>query len=324
MIGIEGDMSVMNISRKQGLAKASVHILEHGMGPDVAMAVPSPDMGSQVRSQLESYIEQYRQMMSRYDNIYGQDIRGRRLSQDINDYVAGAFRQAALTSNPTSDGAGGPSNADDGYEKVATDLRARVQALQDYWKLVPSVMHNRDLWSSFLARNGMPADTPHEANVLAAEAALRQELAGAQPNPRWAELASALRGAYVGERDHLVGLRAAHATVPLQPRSTACPPPASITSGRSAPALQPLTSPLGDFYPILMRRFGIEGVVIVRIRIDVTGCVSSRAVVGSSGSDDLDQAALRWTETASFLPGERDHHAIPYVGNLPVNFSLSN
>lgn len=323
-IGLEGDMSILNISAKQGLARASVHILEHGIGADVAMAAPPPDMRSRMQSQLESHIEQYRQMMAVYDTIYGADIRGRRLSQDISDYITTAFRKAVLTSDAASEGAATPGSGGGDYEKFAAGLSARVQALQNYWKLVPAVMHNRDLWPSFLAHNDMPADTAHEPSVLAAEAALRQELAGSDPNPNWARLAATLRDAYVAERDRLVGLRAARATATLQPRNTPCPLSATLTSGRGAPALQPLTSPLADFYPILMRRFGIEGVVILRIRIDTSGCVSARTVIGSSGSDELDQAALRWIETASYLPAERDRHAVPYVGNQAVNFSLAD
>lgn len=319
-IGIESDLSIMNMSERQDLARASIHILEHGVGADVATVTPPPDL----QSQLGSNLEQYQQTMAVYDNIYGPDIRGRKVSQDITEYITTPFRKAVLTSDAPSEGAGTPTDETANYAKVVADLTSRVHALQDYWKIVPSIMHNRDLWPSFLAHNGMPADTPHEARVLAAEAALRQELAGSSPNPGWAALGSSLRDAYVAERDRLVGARSARATTPLQPRSSECPPPATITSGHGAPVLEPLTSPLSDFYPILMRRFGIEGLVLVRIRIDESGCVAARAVVGSSGSDDLDDAALRWIETASYLPAERDGHAITVVTIQPVNFSLSN
>lgn len=68
----------------------------------------------------------------------------------------------------------------------------------------------------------------------------------------------------------------------------------------------------------------IEEVVVLRIRIDKGGCVVAKTVAGSSGSDALGQAALRWIETASYLPAERHGYAVSFTGDQPVNFSLSN
>jgi TonB family protein len=87
--------------------------------------------------------------------------------------------------------------------------------------------------------------------------------------------------------------------------------------------MESLTSSLADFYPADMRRSGIEGAVLVKIRIDTSGCVIARAVIGSSGSDSLDAAALRFVETASYLPAERNGHAVSFDASQPVNFSLS-
>lgn len=306
-IGIDSDTSLMNLSERQDLERGSIHILEHGVGADVAMAAPPAD----ARAQLQSDIGRYVQAMAAYDDIYGLDIRGRKLSQDLADYVTRVFAAAPL---------GDPG----AYTKLAADLASRVQALQSYWKVVPAVMHNRDLWPAFLAHNGMDAGTLHDASVQAAEAALRQELARGDPNPKWARLASALRDAYVTERNDLLRTPPRGSAQRLQPRDSPCPPPAVSTSGRGVPALGPLTSSLSDFYPEQMRRWGIEGKVLVRIRIDSSGCVAARLVVGSSGSDALDQAALRWIETATYLPAERNGHAIAVITTQPINFALSN
>ncbi len=72
------------------------------------------------------------------------------------------------------------------FQKLQEDLTARAQGLQAYWQAVPALMHNRDLWSSFLTRNRLPAAKPHDTDVLMAEAALRQELAAQTPNSKWA------------------------------------------------------------------------------------------------------------------------------------------
>lgn len=319
-IGAASGTSIVNLSEKERLAGTSIHILEHGTGADVAMVAPTPD----VRSQLESHIEQYGNLMASYDNIYGPDIRGRKVSQDVSDYIIAPYRKAALTSDTPTAGAARPADEGGSFTKVVADLTPRLHALQDYWRVVSSLMHNRDLWASFLAQNGMSADTPHDPSVLGAESALRQELAGGDPNPKWSELARALRDAYVAERKQLVSTRSVPANLALQPRSTKCPPAAAMTSGRPMPVLNPLTKPLADFYPDTMRHSGVEGAVLLRIRIDASGCVAARAVVGSSGSEDLDQAALRWIETASYLPAVRGGHAVAVVATQAVNFSLSN
>jgi serine protease Do len=323
-IGIDADQSLTSFSDKEKLAPGSVRILERAVGADVAMSAPAPDF----ESQIDGRMEEYRQAASSRDFVLGPDIRGRTYSEDITDYIIDVYRKRMRgpTVAPKE-----PAKLTEGPENFATlgaDLSARVQALQDYWKISPVMMHNRDLWQSFLERNNMAATTPHEAKVLAAEAALRAELAGNDPNARWAQLAAALSDAYVAERDRLVATGPDTGPnipwTPLQPRRTPCPPPAAGTSGGAAPVLQPLTRSLADFYPKEMRHLGIEGVVMVKVRIDTNGCVTAVGIIGSSGSDALDQAALQMAETQSFLPAERNGHAISLVVKEPVNFNLSN
>lgn len=318
-IGAESDTAIASISEEEDVATSSIHILERGIGADVAVAAPAPDL----KSRLDGYMQQYVQVAIKYDKIYGPDMRGRTYSQDVVDYMSAPFHKAVLETGGSASASLQPRGTGS-FDQLGPEIVSRMHALQDYWKLVPGMTHNRDLWPAFLARNGMPRDLRHEASVLAAEAALRQELAQGNPNPRWAQLASTLSNAYVAERNRLVMTAAANSSAALQPRSTPCPPDAPRTSGNRLPALQPLTSSLAEFYPAQMRRLGIAGRVVVEIWIDVHGCVAKRTVVGSSGSDALDQAALQWIETASYLPAERDGHAIPYVGNQIVNFTLGH
>lgn len=318
-IGAGVDLSVTSLSGKEDLAAKSVHILERGGGADEAISATAPDL----QSQLDGFIERYRQSAISSDAFYGPDIRGRTFSQDVTDYIVTIYRKRAQSSDATPGEPARPTQDAASFATLGADLGGRAHALQDYWRIVPAMMHNRDLWPDFLNRNGMPADRPHEAAVLAAEAALRQELAGGNPSPRWAELASTVRDAYVAERYRLAELFA-KGSVPLKPRSTVCPPPAAGTSERATPVPLPLASSLAEFYPVELRHSGIEGMVMVRIRIDTRGCVIALAVTGSSGSNALDQAALRMAETQSFLPGERNGHAVGYEGNEPVNFKLSD
>lgn len=320
-VGIGGDLSLLSLAKKQSLAEASVHILEHGVGGDVDRSASALDL----RSQFETHLDQVAQTMQTSDLRIGSDLRGRTASEDFSDYIVKVYRNAmdGPAQSPASADGQMPAPAPD-MAGLEMTLKSRAIALQSYWKLVPAMMHNRHLWADFLAHNNMPATTPHDASVLAAEAALRQELAGNDPNPRWGELAAALRDAYVAERDHVVGTIHLAASFDLHPRTTPCPPPAATTSGRDSPTLLSSTTALADYYPATMRRMGIEGLVRLMIRIDATGCVAAMAIDGSSGSDELDQAAMRWLETASFLPSDLHGHASTVNTTIPIKFNLQD
>ena len=216
-IGIDADQSLMSLSDKEKLAPGSVRILEHAVGADVAMSAPAPDL----ESEIDSRMEQYRQAAISRDFVFGPDLRGRTYSEDVTDYIIAVYRKRMQSPAVASKEPAKLTEGEDNFATLGADLAARAQALQDYWKIAPGMMHNRDLWQSFLERNGMAATTPHETNVLAAEAALRAELAGDDPNPRWAKLAAALRNAYIAERGQLVVTRRpAIPWTPLRPRST--------------------------------------------------------------------------------------------------------
>lgn len=80
---------------------------------------------------------------------------------------------------------------------------------------------------------------------------------------------------------------------------------------------------LEDFWPIESKRLGEEGTVMVSVRISVTGCATAAAIVGSSGSDMLDDAVLKFYETIDFFPGEVDGKPVESTVTMPVVFKLS-
>jgi serine protease Do len=316
-IGFGSDLSVADIGPKELLAVASTRILEHGIGADMPKTSPGPDFESQLTGELD----RWQRIFAAQDAQYGTDLRGRTISQDFHDYIVVPAREAM--SSPPSEAAHAQSAAaPNGIPDLFGQMSQRFHVLELYWRAVSATMHNRDLWPSFLAHNHLPATTPHDASVLAATAALRQELAGNDPNPTWAKLANTLTEAYVDERKSLALRHTGQDADPMQPRATPCPAPANSTSGHFLPAMAHMSS-LSDYYPISMRRAGVEGTVVLRVHIDPTGCVIAVGIAVSSGSDELDRAARRWAEDTSYLPGERDGHAIQYNGRQPVNFSLN-
>lgn len=316
-IGVESEQSIAGIGGKQTLAMASMRILEHGTGASVPRLSPEPDL----EARLNAALERWQRQVAALDRRAGKDLLGHSMSQDFDDYVFNPLREAIHSSVSRSRGAG--STPRNGMASVFLKLRNRSLALLHYWMAVPAMMHNRALWSSFLAHNHMAATTPHGHHVLAEVAELRHELAHGDPSPRWAKLALALTNAYVAERNRIAMARASKPSGRLRPRTTKCPPPAPRTSGHAIPAIAH-TGSLFKYYPQSMQRAGIEGTVVLRIRVSATGCATAMAIGASSGSGQLDRAALRWEEVASYLPAERHGRAVSYTGDQPVTFSLNH
>ena len=64
-------------------------------------------------------------------------------------------------------------------------------------------------------------------------------------------------------------------------------------------------------YPERARRAGVEGLVTVRISLSASGEIAEVAVVGSSGSRLLDEAAVAAARSSIFTPAAR--------GGVPVS-----
>lgn len=242
------------------------------------------------------------------DALVGRDIRGRQVGDDVSEF----------TLRLTTSIVGGPAEGD----AWVGEQRERLEALRDYWRQYPAVTRNRDMWSTFLSRNHMPADTPHEAAVLAAEDALLKALRSGTPEPAWAELARQLKDAYVEERNRLVK-RVDLAVTDYKSRTSPCPAPAMETSGTPHPKLGRMTRSLEAYYPASSRRLGEEGVVLVSLKVSSAGCATGAAIVGSSGSALLDAAVLEFYETIEFIPAGTSGKAVDATVKAPIAFKLT-
>ena len=130
--------------------------------------------------------------------------------------------------------------------RTPAEWNIRYNALIEYWVIVPALVHNRDLWKPFLARNGMNVKYGHSANVSSAEAELQKLLKDHPPRPDWPDAADKLRLAYIKERsvtgEFMFGRRD---PVSFTPRNSACPPPAVANSGTWAPTRKAALLPPG-------------------------------------------------------------------------------
>ncbi|HJU07971.1 MAG TPA: energy transducer TonB [Rhodanobacteraceae bacterium] len=124
------------------------------------------------------------------------------------------------------------------------------------------------------------------------------------------------------------------------PTPVANPVTTTETSNISTPVTQPVAQPSTSTgssdatiayetatpppYPIAELRAGVQGTVLLRVLVDETGKPVQVLVVKSSGSRELDQAALKHVLAAwRFHPAQRNGHAIPAWAQVPVEFKLS-
>ncbi len=310
---LDGHLPALQMGNLQELALHSTTILEHGGGADIPASTATT-----IASAITQGLHELRGEFGLADQQYGKDIRGRLFSQDAEQYLVG-YAQAAFGMGPG--GAGAAAIPDQGT--FAAEGQRRTLALQAYWKIAPFLVHNRDLWDAFLAHNHLPAATAHSEEVRALEAKMTAAFAEAAPSSDWQQRAQELNDAYVNERHRLAGMRMLAANAVYRNRQSACPAPATATSGKERPALEPTTRPLSEFYPAAAQREGIEGAVVLSIKVNSAGCPTAFAIAGSSGVDSLDEAALRWIENATYRPAEHAGAAVDSTAQLLVNFKLN-
>lgn len=289
---------------------ANIHVLEPGIGPDIAKA---STFDAPADAEFETIKRAALASASDYDAKTGPDIRGRHFSDDLRDYYA--MIQAEIRSTPL----GGQEMDPAAWKEKQLE---RQTLLQKYWGHYPALIRNRDVWPIFLSRNHLPPATPHSIDVVIAEQALLTLLKSRIPTEEWSVDARRLLEAYIGERDRLV--RSSTQTPgEYRLRTTPCPVASTQTSGGRFPKYSPDNRPIEELWPKASRRLGEEGTVIASYKISATGCVTSAAIVGSSGFDMLDNTVLQFSESARFIPADAHGAAVDAVVKVPIVFKLS-
>jgi protein TonB len=118
---------------------------------------------------------------------------------------------------------------------------------------------------------------------------------------------------------------AAPASEPSPPAQLALAAPSSPPPSVSAPRLQPAEHahcPRAPHPPVLRER-GIEGRVVLRVRVDAHGRAGDAQVVdGGSGWRLFDAAALSSALACRFVPARRDGQPVDSVVEFSVRFAL--
>jgi len=77
-------------------------------------------------------------------------------------------------------------------------------------------------------------------------------------------------------------------------------------------------------YPAAARRFGYEGSVVIRARVQVDGSADRVEVKQSSGYEVLDRAALEAVRKWRFIPARRGNEAVVEWVDIPWKFKLED
>jgi TonB family protein len=282
----------------------TLQVLESGGGEDL---VPAQEQQAYVHPQFDTQVLALQKMASTGDSTLGRDGRGRQMSDDINALIA-TSRAQLLAPGATE-------------EQVILDLYQHSLVLWNYWQASARLRHQRVLWSSFLVRNRRAPDTPHSEQVMADEQALAQTVQGGVPTAEWTEKVLHLRDALEQERMQS-GRPMLLTEADYHPRVSPCPSPAPGTSGSDQVKIVPPQHGPDEFYPLASKQQEEQGRVILSVRVSSTGCGSSVAIAMSSGSEPLDDAALRYFETMQFLPAQAQGVAVGAQKVFAVTFKL--
>lgn len=129
----------------------------------------------------------------------------------------------------------------------------------------------------------------------------------------------------------------APAPAPAAPAGVSTPQPpapamaAASTAPPGPPAPPRLELPSSDAtylnnpkppYPVLSKRMGEQGKVVVRVLIGTDGMAQQAEIRTSSGYDRLDQAALTTVLKWRYVPGKRGGVPEAMWFNVPINFVL--
>lgn len=119
--------------------------------------------------------------------------------------------------------------------------------------------------------------------------------------------------------------------VPSTPAPAPSPAPSSVPSV-APPAEAPFVPPdvtaayranPPPVYPLIARRRGMEGVVLLRVLVAADGRVAEVEIAQGSGFAVLDQSALEAVRGWRFRPGSRGGRPVEARVEVPIRFSLS-
>ncbi len=263
------------------------------------------------------------------------DERGRTFADDWRAYCLNDTDQADIQTGFTA-----MSAALDGQNlKSASNQRQTLfhrievmgiqcKAIIDYWQDITTHPPNLAPYLSMLRENAVE---PHyAANIASLERTLklqvRQGLFIDAIGGTWTQLEGVRARAQQRDLKDLEGKAKNSDFHGLDPMtsSTICTPVAARSSGKATPTIDYSQTQPKLTYPEEARRNREHGIVRVGLIVPPTGCARIGFVLGSSGYEQLDRAAVSYSMGLHLLPAEEQGVSIETLAVVPVNFALQS
>lgn len=270
------------------------------------------------------------------------DATGRTLQDDVAEFVLTddflaefAKLRARMVEVHGEDGPLSPT-LQQSFEELMERELCRSAAISSYWGAGQEAAIHEGMIRAMHER--LESDLPLEAEfeTLRARArisrdTLMQRLAGCASDPpgfvpAWAIQRLPTRADYDQIRARyaaLIDAATAEGKLPVRRLEREAPCPAAVPPRQDDQKARVRSMPdVGRFYPPMDRALQIEGMVRVRVEWDGTGCVKRASVVGTSGWETLDNAALHVALEMAMDPMTIRGVPVSDSATLPVRFSL--
>jgi TonB family protein len=276
-----------------------------------APAPPPPEVATEIAT-FDTELERERKSVTiEHGADLRRDFRDRTIEQDLAQHVLSAAtqerideikRRAAKTKTATE----ARTALDEARVLVKADL-ARAPAIVDYWTNHVPGPYWRGYWGDLFRVNEVAVKEPDPMLVsieTRAKAALeRGDFTGA------GKILDELNPVLVAALDRAAGDLVKDVAPPtFLRRMTKCLPGAKTSGDQRRPKLAD-SSAVNEFYPKEAIERGETGTIVIRARVEPSGCASHVALLVESGVRSLDAAALEWFETAKFAPASVDGNA---------------
>lgn len=76
-------------------------------------------------------------------------------------------------------------------------------------------------------------------------------------------------------------------------------------------------------YPRAAKKLGLQGTVLLRVRVSAAGQVEQIDILTSSGVDSLDEVAMNTVQRWTFVPARQGDRTISGEVNVPIRFTLN-
>ena len=258
------------------------------------------------------------------DGAREKDFRGLTIDDDLKRWVLSADTRREV--KDLRDRAAAAEYLVDAQQLLAQALRRatedadRGKLIWTYWNSNPPAPYWRRYWHELYAANGVTEENPDSMLVSIEERMKRSLDAGDFGN---ATKEAGELNAVFGEATNRATDRIYHSREPrmdFTPRKTPCAREKVRPSGEKARLVR--GDSVDAFYPADALKRGERGTVVLRAQINAAGCGTAILVQVHSGVSALDDAALKWFETASFTPASSNGTPIDSVLVWKVRFEL--